>query len=95
MPRYLEGQVVKVTGTVTDTESGKEVDPAKTVGTVIKPDGSIEQVSPSKVKEGKYEWRVPATQAGKWELIGDGIGAHDTAGRIIWHVDKRDARRPT
>jgi len=95
MPQYLEGQVVKIMGKVTDTASGKEVDPAKTVGTVIKPDGTTEQVAPTRLKEGNYEWRVPADQDGKWEMIGDGIGDHDTAGRIVWHVDRRDAPRPT
>jgi hypothetical protein len=93
--RYYVGQVARIKGTVTDTETEALVDPTKVIGTVIKPSGATEELPGFKVKTGEYKWEIPVTEDGRWELVGDGIGAHDTAGGIVWHADHRDAPRPT
>jgi hypothetical protein len=95
MSRYYVGQVARVTGTITTTKDGKPVDPTKVVGTLIPPDGKATEKAPTKVKSGEYEFLIPVSEEGTWELIVDGIGGSDTANHVTWRAKHRNAPRPS
>jgi hypothetical protein len=98
MSRYYIGQVARIRGKATIKEldgTTKPADPTKVIGTLIRPDGKDSEIEADRVVSGEYVFEIPQDEAGKWELIVDGIGGADTANHIKWTTDPRTKPRPS
>lgn len=78
---YTQGDLVKLTATFVDDETGEVADPSSIVFTVRAPDGTVTTSSPVKLSTGVYRAQVDTTPGpvGHWQSKAVSTGAVQAA----------------
>lgn len=78
---YTQGDLVKLTATFVDDETGEVADPTSIVFTVRAPDGTVTTPGQSKLSTGVYRALADTTPGpvGRWRWKAVGIGAVQAA----------------
>ena len=86
------GDLVELTATFTDPDTGEAVAPKEVVCTVLSPDGTTSTPEASYSK-GIYKAEVEPDERGKWRYSFDGTGDYQASEEGVFHVRERSVPR--
>lgn len=85
---YSIGDLVQITATFTDVDTGDLINPTTVTFTVRAPDGTQTTPSASNTSTGIYQAQIDITEAGIWRWRATGTGSAQAAGSSYFRVQQ-------